>query len=136
MYVMQCPNAMYIILQTLIASILEMLGQEAVRKLSRVFRECCAVLQKQCQQSMQENKSLRKTIGKLERNQRAVDSNNKKRPKGPLDTGHTRSTGMPSSFRVLMKSYKFQATDGPNVEGGGECFIYLDSKSYLREVGS
>lgn len=102
MYVMQCSNAMCIILQTLIASILEMLAQEAVRKLSRVFTECCAVLQKQCQQSMQENKSLKKTLGNMARNQRAIDVKDKMRPKGPLDTGHTRPTGagIPSSFRV------------------------------------
>ncbi|KAG5268943.1 hypothetical protein AALO_G00196580 [Alosa alosa] len=94
---------------TLISSILGMLGQEAVRKLSRVFTECCAVLQKQCQQSVQENKNLKKTLGNMERKHREVDVKDTAHLKVPPETEHTRTTGsglvfLPSSQTIPESS--------------------------------
>ncbi|XP_063062634.1 zinc finger protein 37-like isoform X2 [Engraulis encrasicolus] len=51
----------------LISSILEMFGRETIRKLSRIFTECCAALQKECKQTKQENNSLKRRLKNMQK---------------------------------------------------------------------
>ncbi|XP_063062636.1 putative zinc finger protein 66 isoform X4 [Engraulis encrasicolus] len=89
----------------LISSILEMFGREAIRKLSRIFTECCAALQNECKQSKQENASLKRRLKNMQKRPEVVkdlisaqgktSSSVKRTQMFPTPAAFTETTGLP-----------------------------------------